>query len=336
MANLFVFRIVYERPESNQFIREELSEGRLRQGWGGEGTSLLENSPEEWIRKKCSQDVFDNNEKYYQKKQRNLWNMLNIKKDDMIIIPKTPDYSQFTICKASGTYTFEKSNKYSGDDFQHVIPIDVDSIRVYNYHANENCKIIRAKMRAYQSPINNVWNELMIQAAEQLLSGESNNQVISTAQSIQRIIDDILPYEEIQRFRNLGNREVEKIVQVVFENMGYECIGTNSYDREGGDADLIFCDNTLSELYEISENGREFDNQIFVQIKNKTGLDNNDIEGVEQLIKRSEGISNATKILISTADDFTDECINLAKSNGILLINGKGFLRLVFRYASAN
>ena len=336
MSKLFVFRIEYERPERNLFIKSELSVGRLRQGWGGEGTSLLENTPEDWIAKKCTQDVFEGNKEYYITKQRNLWNMLNIKKGDMIIIPKTPDDNQFTICRASDTYRFERATNYNGDDYQHIIPVDVDSIRVYNYHANEDCKIIRAKMRAYQSPINNVWNELMIHTAEQLLAGDSSNQIISTEQSIQRIIDDILPYSEIQRFRNLGNREIEKIVRVIFENMGYECIGTNSYDREGGDADLIFIDNTLSELYEVSENGRENVNQIFVQAKNKTGSDYNDTEGVTQLVKRSQGMSNVIKILLSTADEFTEECITLAKNNNVLLINGKGFMRLVFKYASKN
>ena len=79
-------------------------------------------------------------------------------------------------------------------------------------------------------------------------------------------------------------------------------------------------------------NSSEISGEIYVQIKNKTGTDNNDTAGVEQLIKRTKKELGATKILISTADTFTEECKKLANRNNILLIDGSGFLKLVFRY----
>ena len=48
------------------------------------------------------------------------------------------------------------------------------------------------------------------------------------------------------------------------------------------------------------------------------------------MIRRAE--PNATKILISTVDKFTPECITLANKNNVLLINGNGFSKLVFKY----
>ena len=330
MKNLYVFRIAYW-GDGNTYAKSELKQGRLRQGWGGKGTSLLENSSEQWIEKKCLIEQFEGNSKYYAVKYRSMRLMLDIKPGDIIIIPKTPEYSQFTICKAGGCYCFDDSPGYKWDDFQHYIPIDVSSIREYNYHANEFCKIIRAKMRAYQNPVNNVWNDQMIEAAEKLLSGESDYNVISTADSVHDILGDILPYSEIQRFRNLGNREIEKIVAVVFEKMGYECIQKNSYDRKGGDADLIFRHKDLNDLFDVAENDTDVSNEIYVQVKNKTGTDNSDIDGVNQLITRTKDIPGATKILISTADSFTEACAALARENNVLLINGKGFMRLVFK-----
>ena len=44
------------------------------------------------------------------------------------------------------------------------------------------------------------------------------------------------------------------MVQLIFEELGYEFIGSNSYDREGGDADLIFADNSFGELMDAGIN----------------------------------------------------------------------------------
>ena len=130
----------------------------------------------------------------------------------------------------------------------------------------------------------------------------------------------------------MGNRTTEKIVKLIFEKLGYELISSNSYDRKGGDADLIFKDNSLSEFFEVAANSAEIASEVYVQIKNKTGIDANDIEGVRQLIARTKDIPGATKILISTADEFTENCQMLAKQNNILLIDSFGFIRLIFKY----
>ena len=56
------------------------------------------------------------------------------------------------------------------------------------------------------------------------------------------------------------------------------------------------------------------------------------MEGVTQLLKRTENVADCTKILISTVDKFSEDCVRLANRNNILLINGIGFLKLVFKY----
>lgn len=259
--------------------------------------------------------------------------MLEINEGDILIIPKLPTTSQFTICKASGGYEFKQSDGFDGDDFYHMIPIDIESVREFSYHANEYCENIQSKMRAYQSPVNNVWNETIQNVANVLLTEDIQQEETSLSVIIDAIKTDCYKAENtLQRFRNLGNRTTEKIVKLIFEKLGYELISSNSYDRKGGDADLVFKDNSLSEFFEVAANSTEIASDVYVQIKNKNGLDINDIEGVKQLITRTKDIPGATKILISTADEFTKDCQNLAKRNNILLIDSFGFIKLIFKY----
>ena len=328
MSDVFVFRIA-----DNDFVKSEISKGRLRQGWGDSTSDLTDTPLEKWVKSKSDAKPNEDDYKYYASKYKNLVKMLDIKAGDILIIPKVPDYNTFTVCRASGGYTFTEPQWFDGNDYYHTIPIDSDSIREFNYHANEKCKIIHAKFRAYQSPVNRVWNEDVIQAVNKLISIDSVISELSTADIVKEIKDDIFKTSAIDRFRNLGNRETEKMVQLIFEKLGYEFIGSNSYDREGGDADLIFADNSFGELMDAGINSSEISGKVFVQVKNKYGTDNDDVKGVKQLIQRTENENAAAKILISTADKFTSECIQLANRNNILLINAKGFLNLLFRYA---
>lgn len=332
MSNVFVFRIATDI----EFIKNEINCGRLRQGWGNSKAELKENDEKNWVANQCEgyPDAEKAEiEKYYSKKYKNLVKMLEIQKGDIIIIPKTPDYTKFTICKAAGNYYFEKPEKYEVDDFHHIIPIDTEEIYQFSYHANEKCKIIHAKLRSYQSPINRVWSEIVVEAAKNIMeSGNSDTNEQSTENLVKEIKDDIFKTSAIDRFRNLGNRETEKIVKIIFENIGYELIDSNSYDRIGGDADLIFADNSFSELMDSGVNSSEISGKVFVQVKNKNGTDYNDVDGVNQLIQRTKNENAAAKILVSTAYDFTDNCKTLANQNNVLLINGHGFLSLIFKY----
>lgn len=259
--------------------------------------------------------------------------MLEINEGDILIVPKMPTSSQFTICKAAGGYEFTRPDGFDGDDFHHMIPIDIESVRAFSYHANEYCENIRAKMRAYQSPLNNVWDETIQNIANILLTEAVPCEETPLKSIIEAIKTDCYKAENtLQRFRNLGNRTTEKIVKLIFEKLGYEQTGSNSYDGNGGDADLIFKDNSLSEFFEVAANSAEIASEVYVQIKNKTGVDANDTEGVRQLIARTKDIPGATKILISTADEFTKNCKTLAKQHNILLIDSFGFIKLIFKY----
>lgn len=325
---VFVFRIA----QDSSYVRTELKAGRLRQGWGNDQSDLSGVSKTEWVKKQCIRDVFSENEKYYRSKYNNLSIMLDIRPGDILIIPKAPTSSQFTICRAGGKYEFTKPEGFNGNDFYHMIPVSLESLREYNYHSSEDTGIIHAKLRAYQSPLNNVWNQTVKDAALRLLSTEQYTDYRPTSDIIGDMKDSVFQTSVLQRFRDLGNRETEYIVDLIFHNLGYEFVGRNSWDGAGGDADLIYRNNALSEFIENGINADEISGNIYVQIKNKTGTDEGDMEGINQLLQRTDGVAGCTKILISTADSFSKSCIDEANRNNILLIDGKGFLNLIFKY----
>ncbi len=335
MSNVFVFRIA----NNVDYVKNEIKQGRLRQGWGNSDSRLKKDHQEEWVEKQYARhsvpsiETDENSVKESLKKRFNLLaRMLGIKKGDIIIIPKTPDYNKFTICRANGEYTFCKPEGLDADDFYHVIPIDKESVREFSYHADENCEIIHAKLRGYQAPVNSVVKQSVINAAEALISSDSNEEDKSMEDLVKDIKEDILKKTALERFRNLGNKGAENIVKLIFEKMGYEYIRGNSYNGTGGDADLIFADNSFGELADVSLNSSEVSGEVFVQVKNKTGTDENDYNGVEQLINRASDENVPVKILISTADSFTQKCKEMANKNNVLLIDGNGFLNLIFRY----
>ena len=99
----FLFRIDVEKEE---VINDIIKLGKLRQGWGKSQMSLLKNdeiiSKEEW--RNNFPEEWDCSDKYINKKYDNLKIMLNIKKDDVIIIPKFPTWDSLSVAKASMMY----------------------------------------------------------------------------------------------------------------------------------------------------------------------------------------------------------------------------------------
>lgn len=66
--------------------------------------------------------------------------------------------------------------------------IDLKTVSVFDYHANEYCENIQAKMRVYQSPVNRVWDKLILDISKKLIK-EHEGQVTNT--SILDIFEEI-------------------------------------------------------------------------------------------------------------------------------------------------
>lgn len=170
--NCYIFRVLRD----NDFVINELKVGRVRQGWGATEMALLKSGDEvsekEWIDKYLWKD-----ESYEIKKRKyfNLKNMLNMTKGDIIIIPRYPQWEEFTVATVKETYKFNVPSEIN--DFGHIIEIDNLTKKSVSYNSSEESKKIKAKFRAYQNPINNVWSQEIKNAAENILFGKITENV---------------------------------------------------------------------------------------------------------------------------------------------------------------
>ena len=334
----FVLRQCYDYEEITKELHTELQQGRLRQGWGisdlSLGTCANPVDTDTW----CSA---------FQKRSKEAWSetvssegarkrlsilklMLDMTEGSIVVVPKQPDSEHFTVVVVAGGYTFDdrpqKDRGLLEDDFRHVIPVKV--LQQVGYRSSSDSRVVARKMRAYQSAVNNVWNQEFIQAIQTIIdraTDQSRN--VEIAEIVSDAMDPLADKAlDILRSR-IKHDDLEETVRRIFEGAGYEYLDRHVYDRQGGDVDLRFIQR-LPMLDDLPGEGAAL--TVNVQVKQKKGVDHDDAYGVAQLVKMSEGL--AINILISTADHFTPECERTAREKGVLLISGKQLGRLLLKY----
>lgn len=327
----FLFRINTDAEE----VRNDIILGKLRQGWGKSGMSLLKNneiiSKEEW--RNNFPEEWGCSDEYINRKYDNLKIMLDIKKDDIIIIPKFPSWDSLSVVKVADSYKFEMPKVV--DDFGHYIEIDFDSLRSFKYAYDESSTKIHSKLRAYQSPLNNVWNKEVLECAQKLLKKDSSEEI----QKIENIIK--LNFEKelkdiASSLQKVSARDLEKVVEKLFLKKGYSLESKNTFDKKGGDADLILT-KCLPILEEIDES--KSCDKIYIQIKHKEGL-YSETEGIDQLNKivktkeidsENTNLNNVYKVLVCSST-FSEELKEIAAKENIILIDGLQLTRLIIKY----
>ncbi|MDU1911929.1 restriction endonuclease [Fusobacterium sp.] len=327
----YIFRIDYNNLD---YLKKEIEQGRLRQGWGALGLSLLDTfeeqrEKEEWI---CSYlQVWKNDYNkldYIRKKHTNLLKMLEMEKGDIIVIPKYPYWDTLSVVEVAEKYTFKVEKGI--EDYGHIIRINIKKLKTFNYLSNEYSKEIHNKLRGYQTAINSVKDENIKKAIKELLSLESNYEIRELEEIIKKRFEENIKNLNQEIF-TIRNNEVETLVEKIFINQGYVVDKRNSYDGKGGDVDRIFIRN-LPILGEI-DNEIAF-NKIYVQVKKKDG-ECNELEGIEQLEKIVKNLNNIEnriyKVLVCTGG-FSKEVEEEAKLKGIILINGTQLMRLSLKY----
>lgn len=345
--NYYIFRISYGHDKESILSSLKI-EGVLRQGWGSSGMSLEDgvDSFENGWRKAWSDDLTTT--KDIGKRYDILSLMLNFVPGDIIVIPKVPENNQFSILEVIEGYYFDVTdsftNRWNMDDFRHCIKVKVLKEGV-NYIGNgDEVNQIQRTFRAYQSAVNNVWNEKTINAIESVIKSFEINGNSS-------LLEDIgignsknfseLSKEIINRVTHWAPHTMENIIREIFEKNGYILLGKNNYNREGGDIDLTFgidYGNLLDDIMTLSDNNwnkEEIIPKIYIQVKNKKGKDSNVIEGINQLIKMKEDNKNenAILILINTTNKIDDNDIRLADEANIILIYGDKLSQFLMKYS---
>ena len=325
LSNVYVFRI----STGNEYKRKELSAGVLRQGWGVENLQLVEKDgtivdENTWIER--WPEYWGDDEKSKRGRYKILKPMLDMKEGDMVIIPKYPDWDTLTIAKIKEGYKYDLNEKEG--DFGHEVKIDIDKARYFAYNANEHSKLIHSKMRSYQSAINRVHMEKIKKAVMTLSEMESDKTIKDISKIVKSSFFENTKFLKDKLFDTRPN-DIEKLTEEIFTKAGYALISKNSYDRKGGDADLIFQKN-LDIISEFSSN--DVDYRVYVQVKKKQGEDSNPLEGIEQLMKiteKEEG--NFSKVLVSTSE-FSKHTQAKAREEDIVLIGGDSLIKLILKY----
>lgn len=320
----YVFRVNYDQHKS--FIEEELKAGRLRQGWG---PVPLRKADDEGYNPKAFVEGYrstwpEDSEEEAAKRYGILFPMLEMQPGDLVIIPKIPDWDCFTLAEVSGTYRFDVETplqKAGVKDFGHVIPINPATLKVFRHNSSIPARTVSWSFRAYQKAINNIWSTGVQEAILALWEATPTSQVTELDGQVHEEILEGLK----NRLAHLKPGEVEQLVARAFARAGYVLDGRHRYDRKGGDADLLltFRLPLLSELTPASV-------KLVVQVKNKQGVDKQASQGIEQLVAIAPEPS-VMKVLVSTADSFSDEDYKLASEKGVYLLVGRNALALIAR-----
>ena len=315
--NCFVFR-----TDSSDFVQNELNAGRLRQGWSPQGTSLRDDagqqrSKEEWSQAyRSAWDVCPSPRRY-----AILCRMLEMKEGDLILCPNAPEYGHFTIAEVSGDYQFKMVP--SRDDFGHIVPVR-NQREVSNWH-NQDAQMLSdlfksAYFRSAVVKIQDYKEEDVSCAATRLLRIEEDTKCGKSSDGIRKQRFDESRREAarfyMKNVRKWGFEQFEAAVGEAFRRKGYEWIRGKSA-RAGGDADHVFS----LPMPGFEDGLLEYTSLLIVQVKHKDGIDEDDIEGVKQLIKwrPDEDEEVVHRVLFSSVDEFTDECKKCADGKVTLI-----------------
>ena len=314
------FTIFRTDEENAGWLYTELTEGRLRQGWGAPGLDLKTAAGRrvekaEWEEKHKAHWKEDPSPKRF----AILTRMLDMKDGDVVVVPKMPERNQFTIARVSGRYRFEPEEDLG--DFGHIVPVHRDSIRTFGYHADNDAFLISGLFaRAnHRSAVSFCYNAEQVKAAHRLLQRQSSptskpQKELSRAAINNTFKDAAMALRD--QVKDWNGPRFEEAVRQAFRDQGYTIKDHRHFDRQGADADILV--SPPASLY-----GLFLPAEIAVQVKWKQGLDEYDDEAVRQIVKFVEWQRiDAAKYVISSASGFTDNAHKLADENNVVLIGG--------------
>ena len=158
----WAMRTCRDDERSRDFIKTELLDGRLRQGWGSDDKLDLRVILKEWDR--LDKDQVDASRH---------WRMANgsqgvyMNVDDVVLVPNMPDDGFFTLCRICGCYDYGPENDLR--DFRHIRPVEVltpDGV------ANEH-ELVSSELRKSLRCRSRLWNVTAHGACiEQILSSD--------------------------------------------------------------------------------------------------------------------------------------------------------------------
>ena len=256
--------------KNQDFFFKELEQGRLRQGWGYAENQKLPDTKDSDARKNLS-----------------MYN--NVKKGDILLIPRLPDWGSVAIAEAAEDW--DKGYKFQIDDekkdFGHIFPARY--IGCFNRHGKDVSGNIQSTLKAR----NRFWNiSRLSKDVEKIIQNLENNKIsVSVNESIENIIS-----EEMETYLKLLNEfsetiykkyddkfkaaDWEKVLKNILEKIYpseyiVENIGGIKEEKHGTDISI-----TIPGIFE--------NYVIAIQIKNYKDVVNNIDTIIEQINKSEE------------------------------------------------
>ena len=259
--------------KNQDFFFKELEQGRLRQGWGYAENQKLPDTKDSDARKNLS-----------------MYN--NVKKGDILLIPRLPDWGSVAIAEAAEDWNNEeKGYRFEIDDekkdFGHIFPANY--IGCFNRHGKDVSGNIQSTLKAR----NRFWNiSRLSEDVEKIIQNLENNKIsVSVNESIENIIS-----EEMETYLKLLNEfsetiykkyddkfkaaDWEKVLKNILEKIYpseyiVENIGGIKEEKHGTDISI-----TIPGIFE--------NYVIAIQIKNYKDVVNNIDTIIEQINKSEE------------------------------------------------
>ena len=262
--------------KNQDFFFKELEQGRLRQGWGYAENQKLPDTKDSDARKNLS-----------------MYN--NVKKGDILLIPRLPDWDSVAIAEAAEDwdnkekgYRFEIAKLDDGnEDYGHIFPANY--IGCFNRHGKDVSGNIQSTLKAR----NRFWNiSRLSEDVEKIIQNLENNKIsVSVNESIENII-----LEEMETYLKLLNEfsetiykkyddkfkaaDWEKVLKNILEKIYpseyiVENIGGIKEEKHGTDISI-----TIPGIFE--------NYVVAIQIKNYKDVVNNIDTIIEQINKSEE------------------------------------------------
>lgn len=195
--------------------------------------------------------------------------------------------------------------------YRKVKPIEIDIPR--SEYASASL-IARMKVRQTNACIDDLKSDILA-----AIEAKHTNHPINLKESIlQSTVDNVL--EQIKK--NLDPDKFERLVEWYLESLGAKFVHTpakNSSSTEEGDADKVAYFDKLKLV-------------ILVQVKKHDETSGDWAVKQISLFKSNNTFSDDYSTLmwvISSCDQFSDKAIELARANGVRLINGREFVQLI-------
>ena len=308
--------------KNQNFFFKELEQGRLRQGWGYDKNQELPDTKDSGAKK-------------------NLSMYKNVKKGDILLIPRLPDWGSVAIAEAIKDW--DKGYKFEIDDekkdFGHIFPARY--IGCFNRHGKDVSGNIQSTLKAR----NRFWNISRFSEDIEKIMGnlEGNRESTSVIENIKNIVSEqVKSYFNLKGFsekvideynRKFTASQWEEVIKNILEKIypGYEIerIGGSKEEKHG--TDILVTISGLSNLEKYN---------IAMQVKNYNDVisDNNIDNIIKQINKAEEYVweNNGKlidKILVITSakKEENPKLIEECKKENIKVIFSEELEKLILR-----